>query len=68
MAVKNIIEGNEVKNKEALANPETLNQFKNISEYEGNKLEINPSQIKVNDIHVEQYTFKKDMGFMTSYY
>ena len=32
LAVKNIIEGNEVKNKEALANPETLNQFKNISE------------------------------------
>ena len=32
LAVKNIIEGNEVKNKEALANPETLNQFKNINE------------------------------------
>ena len=32
LAVKNIIEGNEIKNKEALANPETLNQFKNISE------------------------------------
>ena len=35
-----------------------------ISEYEGNKLEINPSQIKVNDIHVEQYTFKKDYYWM----
>ena len=32
LAVKNIIEGNEVKNKEALANPETLNKFKNINE------------------------------------
>ena len=32
LAVKNIIEGNEVKNKEALANPETLNEFKNINE------------------------------------
>ena len=35
-----------------------------ISEYEGNKLEINPSQIKVNDIHVERYTFKKDYYWM----
>ena len=35
-----------------------------ISEYEGNKLEINPSQIKVNDIHVDQYTFKKDYYWM----
>ncbi len=32
LAVKNIIEGNEVKNKEALANPETLKQFRNIKE------------------------------------
>ena len=32
LAVKNIIEGNEIKNKEALANPETLNEFKNITE------------------------------------
>ncbi len=32
LAVKNIIEGNEIKNKEALANPEALNQFKNIKE------------------------------------
>ena len=32
LAVKNIIEGNEIKNKEALANPETLNEFKNINE------------------------------------
>ena len=32
LAVKNIIEGNEIKNKEALANPESLNQYKNISE------------------------------------
>ena len=35
-----------------------------ISEYEGNKLEINPSQIKVNNIDVEQYTFKKDYYWM----
>ena len=32
LAVKNIIEGNIIKNKEALANPESLNQFKNIKE------------------------------------
>ena len=32
LAVKNIIEGNEIKNKEALANPESLNQFKNIKD------------------------------------
>ncbi len=32
LSVKNIIEGNEVKNKEALSNPESLNQFKNIKE------------------------------------
>ncbi len=32
LAVKNIIEGNEVKNKEALANPEILNEFKNFKE------------------------------------
>ena len=32
LAVKNIIEGNEIKNKEALANPEILNDFKNLSE------------------------------------
>ena len=32
LAVKNIIEGNEIKNKEALANPETLNEFKNLTE------------------------------------
>lgn len=32
LAVKNIIEGNEVKNKEALANPQILNEFKNLSE------------------------------------
>ena len=35
-----------------------------ISEYEGNKLEINPSQIKVNNINAEQYTFKKDYYWM----
>ena len=35
-----------------------------ISEYEGNKLEINPTQIKVNNINVEQYTFKKDYYWM----
>ena len=32
LAVKNTIEGNEVKNKEALSNPEILNQFKNLKE------------------------------------
>jgi len=32
LAVKNIIEGNVIKNKEALANPEVLEQYKNIKE------------------------------------
>ena len=32
LAVKNIIEGNSIKNKEALANPESLNKFKDIKE------------------------------------
>ena len=32
LAVKNIIEGNEIKNKEALANPEILNEFKNLKD------------------------------------
>ena len=32
LAVKNIIEGNNIKNKEALANPEVLVQFKNLKE------------------------------------
>ena len=32
LAVKNIIEGNKIKNKEALANPEALDQFKNLEE------------------------------------
>ena len=32
LAVKNIIEGNKIKNKEALANPEILNDFKNLKE------------------------------------
>ncbi len=32
LAVKNIIEGNEIKNKEALSNPEALNEFKNLIE------------------------------------
>ena len=32
LAVKNIIEGNDIKNKEALANPEVLKQFKNLKE------------------------------------
>ena len=32
LAVKNIIEGNKIKNKEALANPESLKQFVNIKE------------------------------------
>ena len=30
--IKNIIEGNEVKNIEVLANPEVLNQYKNLKE------------------------------------
>ena len=32
LAVKNIIDGSEIKNKEALANPEVLEQYKNIKE------------------------------------
>ena len=32
LAVKNIIEGNNIKNKEALANPKVLEQFKNLEE------------------------------------
>ena len=32
LAVKNIIEGNNIKNKEALANPEALEQFKKLKE------------------------------------
>ena len=32
LAVKNIIEGNDIKNKEALANPKALEQFKNLKE------------------------------------
>ena len=32
LAVKNIIEGNEIKNKEALANPKSLKEFTNIKE------------------------------------
>jgi len=32
LAVKNAIEGNEIKNKEALANPEILDQYKNLKE------------------------------------
>mgnify|MGYP001426677880 CR=1 FL=1 len=32
LAVKNVIEGNDIKNKEALANPEILNEFKNLIE------------------------------------
>ena len=32
LAVKNIIEGNAIKNKEALSNPEILNEFKNLEE------------------------------------
>ena len=32
LAVKNIIEGNTIKNKEALANPESLNEYKDILE------------------------------------
>ena len=32
LAVKNIIEGNQIKNKEALANPKILDEFKDIKE------------------------------------
>ena len=32
LAVKNVIEGNNIKNKEALANPKSLEQFKNLKE------------------------------------
>jgi len=32
LAVKNIIEGNEIKNKEALSNPEALDQYTNLKE------------------------------------
>ena len=32
LAVKNLIEGNEIKNKEALANPEVLEQYKNLED------------------------------------
>jgi len=32
LAVKNIIEGNEIKNREALANPEVLEKYKNLKE------------------------------------
>ena len=32
LAVKNIIEGNKIKNKEAIANPKALEQFKNMKE------------------------------------
>ena len=32
LAVKNIIEGKVIKNKEALANPEVLEQYKNLKE------------------------------------
>ena len=32
LAVKNIVEGNKIKNKEALANPESLRQFTNMKE------------------------------------
>ena len=34
LAVKNIIDGNKVKNKEALANPGILKYFKNLKELE----------------------------------
>ena len=36
LSVKNIIEGNNIKNKEALANPEALDQFKNLKELKNN--------------------------------
>ena len=32
LVVKNIIEGNKIKNKEALANPDVLEEYKNIRE------------------------------------
>ena len=34
LAVKNTIEGNEIKNREALINPEVLEQYKNLRELE----------------------------------
>ena len=34
LAVKNTIEGNEIKNREALVNPEALREFKNLKELE----------------------------------
>ena len=32
LAVRNMIEGNSIKNKEALANPQALEQFKSLKE------------------------------------
>ena len=32
LAVKNIIEGNDIKNREALANPEIIKEYKNLKE------------------------------------
>ena len=32
LAVKNVVEGNKIKNIQALSNPECLKQFKNLSE------------------------------------
>ena len=32
LAVKNVIEGNKIKNQEALANPEVLENYKNLKE------------------------------------
>ena len=32
LAIKNLIDGNEINNIEALANPEVLSQFKNLKE------------------------------------
>ncbi len=35
-----------------------------IEEYEGNRLEVNPSEIKINGEVVQEYTFKKDYYWM----
>ena len=56
LAVKNIIEGNNIKNKEALANPEILKEFKNINELKKLMLKeivqnLEPSStLKINEL------------------
>ena len=48
LAVKNIIEGNEIKNKEALANPESLIQFKKINQLSSKVIQNQPHFLSVN--------------------